>query len=339
MLRRFALAALSIFAIACASSPDRPPINAPVLVPAENESVTIEHVLVLVDASHSVKSEFRAEKALVESFARSQPSGDYETGSIAFGGFDRTTAPLADFERARVVEEAAEIRHLDEGTPIHKAIAEAGDALEGHRGRAAIVLYSDGEITSEAGREIDPQLALDAVKTLRKNYAGTVCLHTVHVGDDPEGAAFLRQLAGATECGSARSADDVTTVAALHQFERQVFFGAEATPDVAAAPGDLDGDGVVDARDDCPGTPRGARVDKRGCWQVKGLHFATDSARIDARGKKALDEVAAVLQKNPKLRVQLAGHTDSTASESHNESLSDRRADAARQYLVAKGID
>jgi OOP family OmpA-OmpF porin len=237
------------------------------------------------------------------------------------------------------VAEAAEIKHLDEGTPIHRAIAEASEALKGKRGRAAVVLYSDGQITSEGGKEIDPQLALDAVKSLRKNYAGTVCLHTVQIGSDPEGGALLRQLAGATECGSSRTLEDVTTVASLQQFERQVFLGAESTPDVAAAPGDLDRDGVIDAQDACPGTPRGAAVDKRGCWAVKGLHFATDSAAIDAKGKKALDEVAAVLKKNPKLRVEIDGHTDATASDDHNRALSERRAEAARSYLVAAGID
>ncbi len=339
MFTRFLLFAAVISALACASSPPKPPIQAAALVPAASEAIVIDQLIVLVDASNSVKKEFRDEKALVESFARSMPAGDYETGSIAFGGFDRTTAPLEEFDRSRVVAEAAEIKHLDEGTPIHKAIAEAGDALKGKRGTAAVVLYSDGQMTTEGGKEVDPQLAIDAVKALSKNHAGKVCLHTVQIGDDPEGGAFLRQLAGITECGSSRTLEGVTTVASLHQFERQVFLGAATTPDVAAAPGDLDGDGVIDARDACPGTPRGAAVDKRGCWEVKGLRFATDSATIDANGEKALDEVAAVLSENPELRVQLDGHTDATASDEHNRALSERRAQAARSYLIAKGVD
>lgn len=340
MVRRSVLALLAISALACASSHKTTPINAPVLVPGANESVKIDQLIVLVDASNSVsrRTLFRDEKALVESFARSMPKGDYETGSIAFGGFDRTTAPLEEFDRSRVVAEAAEIKHLDEGTPIHRAISEAGDALKGKRGQAAVVLYSDGQLTSEGGKEIDPQLALDAVKALRKNYAGKVCLHTVQIGSDPEGGAFLRQLAGASECGSSRTLEGVTTVASLSQFEREVFLGA-ALPAVAAAPSDLDGDGVIDAKDACPGTPRGAAVDGRGCWVVKGLLFATDSSAIDAKGKKSLDEVATVLKKNPKLRVQIDGHTDATASDDYNRTLSDQRAEAARSYLVAAGID
>jgi OOP family OmpA-OmpF porin len=338
MLRRIALAVLSISALACASPP-APQIHAPVLAPGANESVKVDQLIVLVDSSNSVKGEFHGEKALVESFARSMPKGKYETGSITFGGFDRINAPLEKFDRSRVVAEAEQIKYLDEGTPIHRAIEEAADALKGKHGHATVVLYSDGKPTSEIGSEIDPQLAFDAVKTLRQSYNGTVCLHTVQIGDDPEGGAFLRRLANATECGSFRAADDVDTVAALTQFERRVFLGVERAPDVAAAPADTDRDGVIDAKDDCPGTPRGAAVDKRGCWQVKGVHFATDSAKIEAKGRKALDQVATVLKKNPDLRVKLDGYTDARGSDGHNDALSNRRAEAARKYLVAKGVD
>ena len=60
--------------------------------------------------------------------------------------------------------------------------------------------------------------------------------------------------------------------------------------------------------------------------------------QIDASGREALDDVATVLRQNPSLRVELGGHTDSQGSETHNEGLSQRRAEAARSYLVAQGI-
>jgi OOP family OmpA-OmpF porin len=335
----FATAVISAFA--CASPPPKPPIQATPLVPAANEAVAIDQLIVLIDASSSVDEDtlFRDQKSLVESFARAMPEGEYETAAITFGGFKRQNTELARFDRRRVTADASAVEYLAEGTPIHKAIAEAGDALSGKSGRAAIVLYSDGLPTDEIGREVDPQLAYDAAARLRGSYQGTVCFHTVQTGSDPEGAAFLKQLAGTTsDCGSFRQIDQVMTVASLHKLERDVFLGP-ATPDVAAAPSDLDGDGVIDARDACPGTPRGALVDARGCWEVKGLLFAHDSAAIDANGEKALDEVANVLRKNPNLHVQIDGHTDAVGTDDYNRGLSERRAEAARKYLASTGID
>ena len=325
---------------ACASPPAKPPIQGAVLIPGEGEEVAVDQLIVLVDASSSVdrRGEFRDEKALVESFARTAPEGDYQTGAITFGGFKRDTDPLARFDRKQFVAEATSIEHLAEGTPIHKAIAEAGDQLHGRQGRAAIVLYSDGLITDEIGREIEPQRAFDAAKAVENSYSGTVCFHTIQTGSDPLGAEFLRKLSSTTPCGSYRAASGVTTIASLHQFERDVLLG-KATPDVAAAPRDLDGDGVIDDRDACPGTPRGAPVDARGCWVVKGLRFAHDSSEIDVKGEAALDEVATVLRNNPKLRVQLDGHTDADGTDAYNEGLSQRRAEAARKYLASHGID
>lgn len=328
--------------LACATpAPPTQPIAAPVLEPGDGEAVVIDHLVTLIDSSASVPGStlFRNEKTLVTSFARSMPEGGYDAGAIAFGGFRREADALAPFQRARVVAHAESLTHLSEGTPLDKAIAEAGQSLEGQAGTAAVVIYSDGQVTDEVGREIDEARVFDAVSSVREGYDGTVCFHTVQTGASQAGAALLRRIAGSSDCGSFRQADRVTNVATLHQFQREVFLGAAPTlPPVAAAPRDQDGDGVLDGNDLCPGTPRAASVDTRGCWVVKGLLFATDSDGIDERGRKALDEVAAVLKANPGLRVRIDGHTDSQGSDAYNSTLSRRRADAARDYLVSAGI-
>lgn len=66
--------------------------------------------------------------------------------------------------------------------------------------------------------------------------------------------------------------------------------------------------------------------------------FDVDSAIIDATGRAALDEMAGVLNEYPKTAVVVQGHTDSTGSEEHNESLSERRADSVEAYLVGRGV-
>src|SRR5215510_13075427 len=187
-----ALVGIAIVALACAAPPPKPPIQASPLTPGAGEAVAVDQVIVLVDGSSSVpeRTLFRDQKALVESFARAMPDGDYEEGTITFGGFRREADPLERFDRKKVTADAASIHHLAEGTPIHKAIAEAGEELRGKSGRAAIVLYSDGLPTDEIGREVKPQLSLDAIAAIEKSYRGTVCVHTVQTGSNPDGAAF-----------------------------------------------------------------------------------------------------------------------------------------------------
>src|SRR5262249_37396880 len=132
-----------------------------------------------------------------------------------------------------------------------------------------------------------------------KGYKGKLCIYTIQVGSNPAGAAFLEKLSKVTGCGSHRSESSLATAAALQSFQREVYIGAG--PAVAAtAEGDADGDGVLDSKDQCPGTPKGAKVDARGCWVIEGLNFATNSAEIEpAAAKRLSDEVVPVLKHNP----------------------------------------
>ena len=67
--------------------------------------------------------------------------------------------------------------------------------------------------------------------------------------------------------------------------------------------------------------------------------FAVDSSIIGSAGQSSLDHVADVLIEYPKTAVIVQGHTDSTGSEEYNLDLSDRRAEAARAFLVGRGVD
>jgi outer membrane protein OmpA-like peptidoglycan-associated protein len=108
---------------------------------------------------------------------------------------------------------------------------------------------------------------------------------------------------------------------------------------------DSDRDGVPDYKDKCPNTPRGAKVDRNGCSLVgekllilQGVNFEFDSAKITQNSEAILDKAVNVLKDNPKVKVRIEGHTDSTGSEEYNLALSQWRANAVRDYLVSKGI-
>jgi OOP family OmpA-OmpF porin len=51
-----------------------------------------------------------------------------------------------------------------------------------------------------------------------------------------------------------------------------------------------------------------------------------------------LNQAAALLQKHERVVVEVAGHTDSKGSEEYNQGLSERRANAVKDYLNSKGV-
>jgi len=56
---------------------------------------------------------------------------------------------------------------------------------------------------------------------------------------------------------------------------------------------------------------------------------------ITGSGKKILDQMGDFLKKYPDHKVVVRGHTDSTGSESTNRTVSEKRANKVREYLVA----
>ena len=104
---------------------------------------------------------------------------------------------------------------------------------------------------------------------------------------------------------------------------------------------DSDGDGVADDRDKCPGTASGVVVDNDGCEEIRfeNVHFDTESAVLDATAKRKLDAVAAVLERNPDVVVEISGHADSRGPEDYNMRLSVSRAESVSRYLAQQGVD
>src|SRR5437867_2075486 len=64
-----------------------------------------------------------------------------------------------------------------------------------------------------------------------------------------------------------------------------------------------------------------------------------DKATLKPEGKEKIEaEVVAPMKEHPNLRALVEGHTDSIGSDAYNQRLSERRADAVRDYMVSRGI-
>jgi outer membrane protein OmpA-like peptidoglycan-associated protein len=123
--------------------------------------------------------------------------------------------------------------------------------------------------------------------------------------------------------------------------------------DAQGCPLDSDGDGVPDYLDKCPTVPA-ATAD--GCpppapaaapepppppkkLVLEGVNFDNDSAKLRLDADEILDKAAATLKEWGDVKVEVAGYTDSNNTDAYNLELSNRRANAVRDYLISKGVN
>ncbi|MBO1112635.1 OmpA family protein [Bordetella petrii] len=68
------------------------------------------------------------------------------------------------------------------------------------------------------------------------------------------------------------------------------------------------------------------------------VSFDTDKAVLKPALLPVLDSVARALSQHPELRAKVVGHTDSTGSAAHNQTLSENRARSVTDYLARQGV-
>jgi peptidoglycan-associated lipoprotein len=71
---------------------------------------------------------------------------------------------------------------------------------------------------------------------------------------------------------------------------------------------------------------------------LKPAFFDLDSSELNQMAQKSLDENAAVLKRYPTWSITIEGHCDERGTAEYNLALGERRAAAARAYLVSLGI-
>jgi opacity protein-like surface antigen len=74
-------------------------------------------------------------------------------------------------------------------------------------------------------------------------------------------------------------------------------------------------------------------------WVLVGVNFDFNKATLRPESYPILDNAAAILLSHTDVTVEVQGHTDQIGSDKYNDGLSQRRADAVKKYLIAKGVD
>jgi len=72
---------------------------------------------------------------------------------------------------------------------------------------------------------------------------------------------------------------------------------------------------------------------------LRNIYFDFDKATFRTESYTELNKLERMMAENPNLKVEIAGHTDNIGSAAYNMQLSQRRAEAVKDFLVKKGID
>ncbi|MEN8186306.1 MAG: OmpA family protein [Bacteroidota bacterium] len=111
---------------------------------------------------------------------------------------------------------------------------------------------------------------------------------------------------------------------------------------------DTDGDGVLDKDDNCPNIV--GLAENQGCPAVteevqkeitdlaRAIFFNTNKATFTEEAKVRLTKITEILKDYTAVNFTVEGHTDDTGSAEYNKKLSQKRADAVRDYLIEKGF-
>jgi len=105
---------------------------------------------------------------------------------------------------------------------------------------------------------------------------------------------------------------------------------------------------VADNTDRCPtqagpkengGCPEIKKeVKERLAYAARAVQFESGSDRLKESSYVILSEVAGIMRQYPDYDLTISGHTDNVGSDATNLSLSERRAAACREFIIATGI-
>lgn len=137
--------------------------------------------------------------------------------------------------------------------------------------------------------------------------------------------------------------------------------------DKDGCPLDSDKDGVANSTDKCPNTPAGVTVDKDGCPKkvvilvsepkveekvkvvakepvevvvlaLEDIHFDFNQSTLTPEAKVILKRNIQLLKENPKAHIRIAGYTSASGTDEYNQTLSEKRANSIKEFLVSEGI-
>ena len=226
--------------------------------------------------------------------------------------------PNAALENARAAVQTAETDpNVSRYAPLDldrakKELGFAEDAAAHHR---------DAEIDQQA------YLAAQDARIAQAHGAAKADDARVAAGQTERDRIMLAARTREAENAKAAAANSqAVAAAAISQRDQANQDAAQAQQDAAQAQSELE---ALKATQ----TPRGLVL------TLGDVMFDTGRSELKSGGMRKIDQLAQFLTEHPQRRVEIDGFTDSVGSDSYNEELSQRRADAVKAALISRNVD
>ena len=289
------------------------------------------------NTSLPLPSKLSVEKELLHRINRTIPDINFSSGIRSFGfgpctdwGFTKLNKNVAAHTTESFASGIDTLTCANGGSSMKEALLAASSDLESTSGNIAVIIISDGFRLNAS--------PIAATQALKEQYGDRLCIYALWIGETEEkpGHHTLQQISGVAGCGFVTDVSRVASKTDVGNYILRVFFDRIET---TSAPLDSDGDGVPDFMDECPNTPKGAKIDKHGCWAYHGVFFDFDKKTIKPEFQSLFNNAVEVLNINPELTVEIQGHTDNTGNAEYNHKLSEQRAQAVKEFLIDHDID
>jgi OOP family OmpA-OmpF porin len=210
-------------------------------------------------------------------------------------------------------------------TPIANSLIHGAYDLLDKPGKKVAILFSDGVNTDAAS---SPAAAAASMKEMHGN---NICIYTIQLGDDPKGRIILEEIAAAGKCGFAINSSNIEGSGKLYigapegmeKFVTDVFLTKVMKKPAPVMKKPVMKKPVMEKP-----------VEK--ITMTLYFEFDFDKAVVRPEYHDDATKIADAMKEYPEANVLLEGHTDSVGTEEYNMTLSRRRANNVKMYLVEK---
>ncbi|PKN18979.1 MAG: hypothetical protein CVU71_09350 [Deltaproteobacteria bacterium HGW-Deltaproteobacteria-6] len=235
------------------------------------------------------------------------------------------------------------IEMVNGGSPLERAIMEAGNDLRGSQGNSALIIVSDFSGSPMKGDvknidDINNDAVMAAITKVNAEYGDRLCVYAIQLAYTQTGKDLSEQIVQNVAGGYNVNADKLATPAAMASFVEKVISGnCSRYQQFAAKPVEK----VVFVADEPVVQEKivaAVAAEKVIVLAFEDIHFDFDKATLKPEAQAILKRSIRMLKDNPNAKVRVAGYSSAAGTDVYNQKLSERRAAAVQEYLINEGV-